>query len=52
MRVFDLQTSTNVALGGWQPVPGCTNIVGNNQLVTVTNSSLGTAFFRVKVSLH
>ncbi len=37
-RIYDLETHTNVAAANWSPLPGYTNIVGNDSVIYWTNT--------------
>lgn len=51
--LYDLQWRTNLLLGAWQTVPGFSNIVGNNQVKSMTNAASAAAtFFRVKARVE
>ena len=50
---YFLQTSTNLAAGGWQGVSGWTNILGDGSLKFFTHQPGGmAAFYRVGVQLQ
>jgi hypothetical protein len=52
-RYYDLQDSSDPLSGGWQPVPGYTNLVGDGSTVTHTNDlSNPSRFYRVKTWLQ
>ena len=53
-RYYDVETTTNLAnAASWTGVSGYTNIVGANQLVTVTQPSAGgPRFYRLKVRVQ
>lgn len=51
--LYDLEWRTDLLLGSWQGVPGCTNIVGDNRVKALTNAASATAaFYRVKVKVE
>jgi len=52
-RYYSLEYTTNLPVGPWLIVPGCSNLLGNNQTLTNVVPSLGTAtFFRGRIELH
>jgi hypothetical protein len=52
-RYYNLEDSTNLQVGPWVPVPGATNVVGDNTVRTFTNVVPSDAeFYRVKVRLQ
>lgn len=51
--LYDLEWRTNLTLGSWQAVPGFTNIIGDNQMKSFTNTAAARAeFYRVKVRVE
>jgi hypothetical protein len=51
-RYYNLEDCTNLPLGSWLPVPGATNVVGDNTTKAYTNSVAPLDFYRVKVRLQ
>ena len=52
-RYYEVDSLTNLLGGTWQPVPGATNVLGDNAPVTYTNSSPnGRIYYRVKARLQ
>ena len=51
-RYYNLEDCTNLEAGGWQLVPGATNVVGDNTTKTYTNTVNPADFYRVKVRLQ
>lgn len=53
-RIYDLQTTTDLSNpASWQPVDGCSNIVGNNQTRIVTLPiDASRRFYRLQVRLE
>ena len=52
-RYYEVDSLTNLLGGTWQPVPGATNVPGDNAPVTYTNSSPnGRIYYRVKARLQ
>jgi hypothetical protein len=51
-RYYDLISASNVMVLDWLPVPGQTNILGEGQLVSYTNTSHDTLIFRANVHLE
>jgi hypothetical protein len=53
MRYYGLESVTNLLSGAWQPVPGATNILGNNSIKVFTNAiSDQMRFYRVRATLQ
>jgi hypothetical protein len=52
-RYYGLEFATSLINTVWEPVPGATNILGNNNPAAYTNASpTGIVFYRVKASLQ
>jgi hypothetical protein len=53
-RCYDIEQCTNLLSGGtWQPISGCTGILGNGSVIACTNASADRAkFYRAKVRLQ
>ncbi len=52
-RIYGLESATSLLSGTWQPIPGSTNILGNDATAIYTNGSLaGNIYYRVKARLQ
>jgi hypothetical protein len=52
-RYYEVDSLTNLLGGTWQPVPGATNVPGNNNAITYTNNNPnGRIYYRVKATLQ
>jgi CubicO group peptidase (beta-lactamase class C family) len=51
-RLYTIQTATNLSSNQWQPMPGATDIVGDNTRRTITNSTSGKTFYRLSTRLQ
>ncbi len=53
-RIYDVQTTTDLANpSSWQPVSGYTGIVGNNQVITITQPmDVPLRFYRLSIRLQ
>ena len=51
-RYYDLEYSSNLVSGSWLPVAGCTNILGQDHIVTYTNGHRRSAVYRARAELR
>lgn len=52
-RIYTLESTTNLALGGWRGVPNYTNLIGNNTTITyVSNEPNPRTFYRCRLELR
>jgi hypothetical protein len=53
IRQYTMEVSTNSAAGGWEPLTGWSNVVGDDTTKSCTNrAGSGAGFYRLRVDLH
>jgi N-acyl-D-amino-acid deacylase len=48
-RVYNLETAPTIPASAWQPVSGATEMVGDNNRRSITNSISGPAYYRLRI---
>ena len=52
-RYYDLESATDLLVGGWQPIPGYTGLLGNGSVIVYTNAPQnGVMFYRARTRLQ
>jgi hypothetical protein len=51
-RYYDLESSDNLCVGTWLPVPGCSHIRGDDSILSHTNPPAASKFFRATTALE